>query len=86
MNLVTTLVSTCVILSVILQWLIYKHNLKYVYIVMIAAGASGAILNVILAIRHPEQWSLVLFVLTALWQALMGVKALMRLDEKRSGT
>lgn len=78
------------VLAIIFQginhWFLAKGKLSVSYPMTIMAYMCCTVLEVSLAVRDPDQWSIILFVPLYLWAILMAAKGMWRLyKEKKDG-
>lgn len=61
------------------NWVAAKGRLRLLYWLMILIPLLNVGTNIIVFALHPDMWGIMMYNVLMVWQALMGIKGLMRL-------
>ena len=82
----TTITVITVALNIALHWNISKGNLRVVYPISMVVYAGYIIVETSLALRDPEQISVLLYNITNVWALTMAIKGYRRLKVTSGAT
>lgn len=81
MNTTTLLTTIIIVTQFIKYWHLSKGHLLLSYYLTIISAVACCILETSIALKHPEQVSLIFFNVLYVWMAIMAIKGILRLKE-----
>lgn len=77
----TTVTIITVILNIFNHWYIHKGQMNRVYLLSIFVYVGYIMVETAMALRHPEQWSIMLYNITNFWALSMAILGHRRLKQ-----
>lgn len=73
----------CVSIQFFNNWCISKGNLKLAYPLIILLSVVNILLDIYLCYIHPDQFGILMYVVSNIWAIGMAIKGIMRLREDK---